>query len=100
MCQIRRCATIFFNKTLALSLFIQLIFNVICLNPVHAQSSIQKFDDRVMIDIQSTGKPEKIEFMLFMSNTYRYEEVGAYVYKKIKLIVSELSYFKLKVYLM
>jgi len=65
-----------FNKYLLLTLFIQLLIAAVCLSPARAQSPMQKFDDRVMIDIQSTRTPEKTDFMLFMSNTYRYGDVG------------------------
>ena len=67
---------IFFNKNFILTIFIQLLISFICLNKASAQSPIQQFDDRVMIDIQNTRTPEKTEFMLFMSNTYRYGDIG------------------------
>ncbi|MDB5088866.1 MAG: Undecaprenyl-diphosphatase [Mucilaginibacter sp.] len=68
--------SIFFNKNFTLTIFIQLLISFICLNKALAQSPIQQFDDRVMIDIQNTRTPEKTEFMLFMSNTYRYGDIG------------------------
>jgi membrane-associated phospholipid phosphatase len=63
-------------KNFVLTIFIQLLITFICLNAVSAQSPIQKFDDRIMIDLQNTRTPEKTDFMLFMSNTYRYGDIG------------------------
>lgn len=67
---------IFFNKNLILPIFTQLLITLFCLNNAAAQSPLQKFDDRVMIDLQNSRTEEKTDFMLFMSNTYRYGDIG------------------------
>lgn len=59
-----------------LSWLIVLWLNVIGTHIAHAQSAIQQFDDRVMIDIQNTRTPEQTQFALFLSNTYRYGNIG------------------------
>ena len=38
--------------------------------------SIQDFDDRIMIDLQNSHTPEQTGIMLFLSNTYRYGDIG------------------------
>ena len=43
---------------------------------VQAQSQIQQFDDRLMINIQCTRTPEQTGFFLFLSNTYRFGDIG------------------------
>jgi len=69
-----------FNETAVLTIIIQLSILLFCISKGVAQpqseSFIQKFDDRVMIDIQKTRTPERTDFMLFMSNTYRYGDIG------------------------
>ncbi len=64
--------TTIFNKKVILLLFIIAVFS----DKLFAQSPIQKFDDRIMIDIQGTRTPEQTGFFLFMSNTYRYGDIG------------------------
>lgn len=76
MRQIARHIPIFLNKNFVLTLLIQLLVTTICLSTAHAQSPLQKFDDCIMIDIQSTRTPAKTGFTLFMSNTHRYGDVG------------------------
>jgi membrane-associated phospholipid phosphatase len=53
-----------------------LLFISICSTITFAQSPFQKFDDRVMIDIQNTRTPEQTGVFMFLTNTYRYGEVG------------------------
>jgi len=58
---------------------IQLIvfLTLFCTKAAFAQySSIQQFDDRVMIDIQNTRTPEQTDVFLFLTNTYRYGDIG------------------------
>jgi undecaprenyl-diphosphatase len=43
---------------------------------LQAQSRLQQFDDRVMIDIQNTRTPEKTGVMLFITNTGQYGDVA------------------------
>lgn len=64
------------NKSFFLTIFIQLIITTICLNDAFAQSPIRQFDDRVMIDIQNTRTPQQTGVFLFLSNTYRYGDIG------------------------
>ena len=42
----------------------------------HAQSKLQLFDDRVMINLANCRTPEQTGLMMFLSNTYRYGDVG------------------------
>src|ERR1700749_1686005 len=71
---------IIFNKNLVPIIFIQLSILLFCLSKAGAQpqstSFIQKNDDRIMIDIQTTRTPEQTDFMLFMSNSLKYGDIG------------------------
>ncbi|MDB4919314.1 MAG: Undecaprenyl-diphosphatase [Mucilaginibacter sp.] len=67
---------IILNKNITLTIFIQLLILCVCLNKTFAQSPIQQFDDRVMIDIQNTRTPEQTGVFLFLSKTYRYGDIG------------------------
>ena len=54
-----------------------LVLFAVCLNPAKAQlAKIQEFDDRVMINLSNCRTPEKTGFFMFMSNTYRYGNIG------------------------
>ncbi len=64
------------NKRFFLLFSVQFLISSIYTNKLHAQSPLQKFDDRVMIDLQNTRTPEKTGFLLFMSNTYKYGDIG------------------------
>jgi membrane-associated phospholipid phosphatase len=55
---------------------LQLIISMLCAKSVSAQEQIQQFDDRVLISLEARRTPEQTHFMRFMSNTYRYGEVG------------------------
>jgi membrane-associated phospholipid phosphatase len=57
-------------------LIFQLLIAFICSTNGFAQSPFQKFDDRVMIDIQNTRTPEQTGVFMFLTNTYRYGEVA------------------------
>ncbi|MFD0748821.1 phosphatase PAP2 family protein [Mucilaginibacter calamicampi] len=41
-----------------------------------AQSPIQKWDDRIMINLAEHRTPQKTGLMLFLSDTYRYGDIG------------------------
>jgi membrane-associated phospholipid phosphatase len=41
-----------------------------------AQNRLQQLDDRIMINLAENRTPKQTELMLFLSNTYRYGEVG------------------------
>lgn len=43
---------------------------------VYAQFATQKFDDRILIDLQDNRTPSQTGFFLFMSNTNQYIDVG------------------------
>ncbi|WP_428330871.1 phosphatase PAP2 family protein [Mucilaginibacter sp.] len=64
------------NKRLFFVIFISVLISCFLPGKLYAQSPIQQFDDRIMIDIQNTRTPEKTGFLLFMSNTYRYGDIG------------------------
>lgn len=53
-----------------------LFFILINLNNAFAQSRLQQWDDRIMINLSKHRTEEKTGFLLFMSNTYRYGDVG------------------------
>jgi membrane-associated phospholipid phosphatase len=55
---------------------LQLIISMFFARSVSAQEQIQQFDDRVLISLAARRTPEQTHFMRFMSNTYRYGEVG------------------------
>lgn len=59
-------------------MFVLLLFIESAFDSTHAfaQYRIQQYDDEIMIDIQNTRTPEQTGVMLFLSNTYRYGDVG------------------------
>ena len=54
----------------------QLIIILFVAKSVSAQEQIQQFDDRILISLAARRTPGQTRFMRFMSNTYRYGEVG------------------------
>lgn len=60
-------------KLIVLVLFFQLLINP---KNTFAQFQLQQFDDRVLIDLQNNRTPEQTDFFMFMSNTYRYGDIG------------------------
>ena len=56
--------------------FLLLCFIAFSLTNVCAQSRIQQWDDKVMIDLAEHRTEEKTGLFLFLSNTYRYGDVG------------------------
>ncbi|PTQ93558.1 undecaprenyl-diphosphatase [Mucilaginibacter yixingensis] len=54
----------------------QLLLLLNIATPAQAQSPIQKFDDRVMIDLMEHRTPEKTGFFRFMTNTCNYGNLG------------------------
>ena len=56
--------------------FLLLYFIACNLISVHAQSRLQQWDDKIMIDLAEHRTEEKTGVMLFISNTYRYGDVG------------------------
>ncbi|MES2429041.1 MAG: phosphatase PAP2 family protein [Bacteroidota bacterium] len=61
-----------FSKAISISLFIV----TLCCNATFAQSRLQQFDDRIMIDLQNQRTPQQTGIMLFLSNYYRYGDIG------------------------
>ncbi len=51
-------------------------FIIIGLNTGFAQSRLQQWDDKVMINLAERRTEEKTGVLLFLSNTYRYGDVG------------------------
>jgi undecaprenyl-diphosphatase len=64
------------NKRFKLLLILLLPTVFICSDTAFAQSPFQKFDDRVMVDIQNTRTPEQTGFFTFLTNTHRFVEIG------------------------
>jgi membrane-associated phospholipid phosphatase len=64
------------NKRFALFLLSQVFAAVVFSANLKAQSSVQQFDDRILIDLQSQRTPQQTDVFLFLSNTYRYGEIG------------------------
>jgi len=56
--------------------FFQLLAILGIANQTYAQSGLQQWDDRIMIDLAQHRTPEKTGFLLFMSNTYKYGDIG------------------------
>jgi membrane-associated phospholipid phosphatase len=46
------------------------------INTASAQYRIQQLDDRIMLNIEHTRTPEQTDAMLFLSNSYRYGDIG------------------------
>jgi membrane-associated phospholipid phosphatase len=64
------------NKGYILFFLLQVLIAFAFFTDVKAQSPIQQFDDRVMIDLQMQRTPEQTGVFLFLSKTYLYGEVG------------------------
>ena len=56
--------------------FLLLCFIAFSLTNVSAQSRIQQWDDKIMVDLAEHRTEEKTGVLLFLSNTYRYGDVG------------------------
>lgn len=52
------------------------LFFLASLPALRAQSRLQQLDDRIMIDLANNRTPEETGVMLFLSNTYRYGDIG------------------------
>src|ERR1700748_3554965 len=64
-----------FNKLLYV-LFFCLFVTAIYIPNARAQSRLQQLDDRIMIDLANNRTPEQTGFFLFLSNNYRYGDIG------------------------
>lgn len=62
--------------TLLKGFFILLIFTVMFYASAFAQSQVQQFDDRIMIDLQNRRTPEQTGIMLFLSKKLLYGNIG------------------------
>lgn len=56
--------------------FLLLYFTFFGLTSVFAQSRVQQWDDKIMVDLAEHRTEEKTGVLLFLSNTYRYGDVG------------------------
>jgi len=56
--------------------YVLIFIFLFCSSKVNAQYRIQQFDDRVVADIQNTRTPEQTDIFLFLTNTYRYGDIG------------------------
>jgi membrane-associated phospholipid phosphatase len=57
-------------------LFLAVIQFIMPVQRVNAQSQIQQFDDRVMINLAENRTPVQTDIGLFLSRNYRYGEIG------------------------
>lgn len=57
-------------------LFLQLFTVATCIPHTSAQSRLQQLDDRIMINLANNRTPEQTGIFLFLSNTYRYGDIG------------------------
>lgn len=69
-----------FNKshtgTISKGFFVLLFFIMTICTQTFAQSRLQQFDDRIMIDLQNQRTPEQTGIMLFLSHNYLYGNIG------------------------
>jgi len=63
-------------KQFTLLLFFLSIFLFAGSNTALAQRRIQRFDDDIMIDLANHRTPQQTGILLFLSNTYRYGDIG------------------------
>ncbi len=60
--------------------FLAVVFSITCFfctsGRLSAQFITQKFDDRIMINLQESRTPEQTGIFLFLTNTYRYGDFG------------------------
>jgi len=63
-------------KRLPKSIFLFVFIIRISAGHVSAQTRIQKWDDEILINLSHERTPEKTGFFMFMSNTYRYGDIG------------------------
>jgi membrane-associated phospholipid phosphatase len=66
----------FKNKFATLFLVIQSVITLPYASKLLGQSQIQQFDDRVMLNLAANRTPEQTDVFLFLSNTYRYGDIG------------------------
>lgn len=65
------------KHTISYILILQLLI-ILCLpfSLLHAQSSLQKFDDRILINLQNHRTPNKTSIFFFLSKTVNYGNIG------------------------
>ncbi|PAW94366.1 phosphatase PAP2 family protein [Mucilaginibacter sp. MD40] len=61
-------------KVLVVAIYVMIFVSFV--NISCAQSKIQQFDDRVMLDLAASRTPGQTEVMLFLSRSYKYVDVG------------------------
>jgi membrane-associated phospholipid phosphatase len=64
------------NKRYIQFLLLQVLIAFVFSADLKAQSPIQRFDDQVLIDLQMQRTPPQTDVFLFLTNTYRYGEMG------------------------
>jgi membrane-associated phospholipid phosphatase len=57
-------------------ILITLIQITFCVRMLKAQSAVQQFDDRIMIDVENQRTPAQTDIALLLSDTYRYGNIG------------------------
>jgi membrane-associated phospholipid phosphatase len=58
------------------AIFISLFIVTLCCNATFAQSRLQQFDDRIIIDLQNQRTPQQTGIMMFLSTHDRYGDIG------------------------
>jgi membrane-associated phospholipid phosphatase len=64
------------SKRYLLIFFLLPVISIAGSNRLFAQFATQKFDDRILIDLQDNRTPGQTNFFLFMSNTNKYVNIG------------------------
>ncbi|MFA6085885.1 phosphatase PAP2 family protein [Mucilaginibacter sp.] len=64
------------RRFLSILIVLQLFMAAPFAAKVFGQSQLQRFDDNIMLDLAAHRTPEETGVMLFLSNTYRYGDVG------------------------
>jgi membrane-associated phospholipid phosphatase len=68
--------TLIYMRFVTLFIIIQTLTTFAFVSKVFGQSQIQQFDDRIMINLAQNRTPEETKIMRFLSNTYRYGDIG------------------------
>jgi membrane-associated phospholipid phosphatase len=68
--------TLIYMRFVTLFIIIQTLTTFAFVSKVFGQSQIQQFDDRIMISLAENRTPQETKVMRFLSNTYRYGDIG------------------------
>ncbi len=63
-------------RSVLINLFFITNILLLCCTKVSAQSGIQQFDNRIMLDLEKSRSPQQTEAMLFLTHTIHYVDVG------------------------